>query len=1192
MFTRIARFEARYLLRNPLLWVTAIATFGFFFVSFATDAGLQADSGLVENAAIITLRNYVVASVVFMFVTTSFVANVIIRDDETGFGPIVRSTRMTKFQYLIGRFTGAFAIAAFCLMFVPAGSVLGTMVSSAAATTVGPVRIADHLFGYFLIGLPNLFVTASIFFALATITRSMMATYLGVILFISGYFTLERVVRGLLPGHFAALAEPFGASALGEATRYWTIAERNVTLPAFAGTLLYNRLFWVGFGLVCLALAYSVYRYADQGISKRERKKQSLAQRVSDEAPRAHEAVALPLPRHDGRALRALVWLRIRFEAAQVIKSPAFALLMFWGLFLTFYVLLTQRDPDGRPSYPTTLSMIPEIAESFSMVPVIVAIYYASELVWRERDRRIHEIIDSTPLPNWAYVVPKTIALALVLVAMMLVNVLASVIIQLSLGYTAIEAGKYVLWYVLPTSFDMLLIAALAIFVQSLSPHKAVGWGIMVLFVIWRAMTMGIGHDMLHYGASPGVPLSDLNGAGSFWQGAWTLRLYWGALATLLVLAAHLLWRRGTEVRLKPRLALARRRLAGPAGWIAGVALLLFTASGAYAYYNTNILNDYVTADEGEAMAVAFEKQYGKYIGLAQPTMTDLKLDVALYPEERRAVTKGRTVLRNMTTQPIRDIHVRWPSQQIALSNAAIVGARLVHNDSTHGYGIFKLDTPMQPGDERVLTFETRRWHRGFTNGGPSTRLVENGTFMTGQELMPTIGMSRNGTVMDPEVRHKHGLPAMPPPPRLEDLSATANISNGEGWTNADITVSTSSDQTPIAPGRKVSDVTHNGRRTARVVSEAPILMLFSVQSARYAEKHRMHAGKDLGVYYHPAHAWNVDRMLDALAASLDYYQANFGPYQFDHVRIVEFPGYEYYAQALPGTIAYSEILDFISDYRVPETVDHVTFVTAHELAHQYWGHQVRGAEIEGASVLTETLSQYSAMMVMKNLNGEDQIRRSLQYQLNSYLQERAYNYGAEPPLNRVLGQSFINTRKGAVVMYLLHKRMGEDAVNRALRALIAQYKFKGPPYPRSVDLINALRAEATTAEQQTLITDLFEKVTLYDLKVDKPTAVQRADGKWNVTVPVEARKLYVDSMGIEKDAPLKERIEVGLFTSEPGRDTFASSDVILMELHVIRSGRQVLKFTTDRKPLYAGVDPYNFYIDRSPADNVVAIGK
>ena len=177
--------------------------------------------------------------------------------------------------------------------------------------------------------------------------------------------------------------------------------------------------------------------------------------------------------------------------------------------------------------------------------------------------------------------------------------------------------------------------------------------------------------------------------------------------------------------------------------------------------------------------------------------------------------------------------------------------------------------------------------------------------------------------------------------------------------------------------------------------------------------------------------------------------------------------------------------------------------------------------------------------------------------------------------------------------MYLLQERLGEEAVNRALRKLLNRYKFKGPPYARSLDFIDAIRAEADTADEQALITDLFERVTIYDLEVIHPSAVRRADGQWDVTVPVEAKKFYgttAEGQSGETETPLDERIEIGLFTAEPGRDVFDQSHVILMERHPIRSGRQVLKFVTDRKPLYAGVDPYNFHIDRDSADNVSAV--
>jgi hypothetical protein len=903
----------------------------------------------------------------------------------------------------------------------------------------------------------------------------------------------------------------------------------------------------------------------------------------------------LPAAHHDKAALRALLWLRTKFEFRQVILSPAFPVLLLFGMFHTISVLLLHRYPEYRPEYPTTLSLIPLMEETFRLTLMLVAVFYAGELVWRERDRRVHELIDAAPIPNWAYVVPKTMALALVLVSVLLCNVSAGIAVQLSEGFMNIELGKYVLWYVLPNSFDMLLLAAVAILVQSLSPHKAVGWGIMVLFMVWQEVNRAariVNHNLLNYGETPDMPLSDLNGAAFFWKGAWTVRLYWGALAVLLLLIAHLLWRRGTEIRLKPRLVLARRRLAGAPGIVAAAALLTFAATGAYAFYNINILNEYRTQEEGESATVAFEKRFGKYKGLPQPSLEEATLDIALDPHERRAVTRGTYLLRNLTGQPIADLHVSLPGRNgLQLISATVIGAREILNDAKNNYRILRLARPMRPNDALLLNFETRRWHRGFRNGKQATWIVENGTLLTEEELIPVLG-NYVGSIQDAETRRKYRLPELPAPPKLEDVSATSKMSFPNGWIKRfDITLSTAADQTPIAPGRKVSDVTRDGRRTARFVTTAPTRLRFSIQSARYSEKHRQHGGVDLAVYYHPAHHWNVDRMLDAMAISLDYYQANFGPYPLDHYRVVEFPGYREYAEAFAGTIAFSEFVGFTAEYNEKDPFDYVFGITAHEFAHQWWPGQMNGAEMEGYSVFIETLAQYSAQMVIKHWRGEDQIRRYLRYELDRYLSGRAWEDN-EPPLARVLGgQSSISYRKGAMAMYLLSQRIGEEGVNRALRSMLARYKWKGAPYPRTLDLIAAFRAEAKTAEDQAVITDLFERITLYDLKVNNPTATRRTDGKWDVTLPIEAKKFYATGKGVETETPLNEHIEIGLFTAEPGPVTFDKSNVLLLQRHPIHSGKQVLKFISDKQPLYAGVDPYNYYIDRESADNVAAVG-
>ena len=1201
MLGKIAAFEFRYQFKNPVFWVAAGLFFLFSF-GFVASENVQVGGGggnVHENSPYSLAQTQMIFSLFYMFVTTAFVANVVVRDDDTGFGPIVRSTRVSKFDYLIGRFIGAWAIACLGFVAIPLGIWVGSLMPWLDPETLGPNRIYDYAFTYFVLAVPNILISSALFFALATATRSMMTTYVGVIAFLILYFVFLSSVRDRPEIEtIVGVLEPFGGRAFNSITRYWTAAERNTMLPAFDGVLLYNRLLWIALSAAFLALAYFAYRFAEPGISKRKARKQKKAAAAlaaqEAEADEIHTGpvASLPSPRFDRATARAQLWQRTAFEMRQVFKSPAFVVLIALGLVNSVASLWLGGELFGTPTLPVTRAQIPVLEGTFSIIPIIIAIYYAGELVWRERDRKMHEIVDATPLPNWAYVIPKTIAVSLVLIATLLISVVAAVLVQLAKGYTDIELGKYLLWYVLPNGFPAITIAVLAVFVQALSPNKYVGWGVMVLYIVFQivANSIGLEHNLYVYGTAPQVPLSDINNAGSFWKGAWWFRLYWAAFAVLLLVAAHLLWRRGTETRLKPRLERAPARLKGAPGMVAAAATLVLVGTGVWIFSNTNVVNEYRTRDAGDEMRAEYEKRFLKYEDLPQPAISDVKLVVDLYPSERRAEVSGRYVLRNLTDVPIRDVHVRDFDIETDLQEVTFPDARLASHDEKYGYRIYRLDRPMAPGEQRVLSFKAQRWSRGFRNDGEDTNLVENGTFLNNYDISPLIGMDRTGLLQDRVRRRKYDLPAELRPAKLEDLSATRKSYFGGGWSTADITVSTEADQLPIAPGKKVSDMTRNGRRTARFVSDAPILTFFSIQSARYAEKKRNHNGVELAVYYHPTHHWNVDKMLNAMQAALDYYQPAFGRYQFDQARIIEFPAYATFAQAFANTMPYSEAIGFVADTSDPEKIDYVTYVTAHEMGHQWWAHQVIGANMQGGTMLSETLAQYSALMVMKRLYGEDAMRRFLKFELDRYLRSRGGEAIEELPLARVENQQYIHYQKGSLVMYLLQDRLGEAAVNRALRSVIDRYKFKGAPYPRSVDAIQAFRREAKTPEDQALITDLFERITVYDLKASAPTAVKRKDGKWDVTVTVEAKKFYADGKGVEKEAPLADSIAIGLFTAEPGRGSFDRKNVILMERQPVKSGKQVFRFVTDRKPTHAGVDPYNFYIARNSNDNVVPV--
>ncbi len=1204
MFAKVAAFEFRYQARQPVFWVGAII---FFLLSFATVAApnivqLGSTANVHKNAASVIASGHLFLALVYMFITAAFVANIITRDEDTGFDGILRSTPLSKFDYLYGRFSGAFAAAALSFLAVPAGMAIGAAMPWVDPDSVGPFVLNHYLFAYVVLALPSLLLTSAVFFAVTTVTRSMMWTYVGVIVFMVASFISSTMLRQPGLEKIAALWEPFGGGAYGLAVRYWTATERNTQIPALAGYLLANRLIWIGVSLAIIAAAYWLFdlRKGD-GATRVKREKPGEA-----DSPRPVE-ITHGAPVFNQATRWAQLWARARLDARQVFLSPAYLVLVGLAAALSVFNLwhITDDSLYGGAIYPVTRAMTGALNGIFPFISMIIASFYAGELVWREQDRKTHELIDVTPIPDWAFVIPKTLAISLVLLTTFLAGAVVAVIIQLIKGYAHLELLHYLIWWVLPQAVDCILIAVMAVFLQVLSPQKFVGWGLMVLYVIGTivASSWGLEHNLYLYDNAPLTPLSDFNGQSRFWVAAWWFRLYWTAFAVVLLVLCHGLWRRGTESRLRPRLAALPRRLAGGPGLIAAAALLVFVGVGAFAYMNTNVWNQYRTTLSNERWTADYEKALLPFENTPQPKITAVKLDVDIRPNAPRIDTKGVYEIENRTDKPLREIHVRF-DRDLKVLALSIQGARPKRTFERFNYRIFAFDTPMQPGERRSMSFSTARVAMGFRNSDPDTAMVDNGTFINDQQLAPSLGMDRNGLLRDRTKRRKYGLPPQLRMAKLGDIPSRQfnGLRRDSDWVTSDITVTTDADQTPIAPGYKVSDRTWREtaaargpagkggqRRTARFVTEAPILHFFSIQSARYAIKTTPYKGVQLSVYYHPAHAWNVDRMVESMKRSLDYDQANFSPYQFRQVRYVEFPAYGNFAQSFANTIPWSENLGFIAKYEDPTKIDMVTYVGAHEIAHQWWAHQLIGADQQGGAALAETLAQYSALMVMKKTYGEPMIRKFLKYELDRYLRARGGEVIEELPLERVEEQPYIYYNKGSLVMYRLAQEIGEDNVNAALREMLAAYAFKGPPYPTTLELVAALRRHAP-ADKQALITDLFEKITLYDLKTTEAKAHKRPDGRFDVTLTVTAKKLYAQGRGQEAEAPMSEPMDIGLFTLEPGKKGFGADRIVAFERRTIRSGTQTLTFVTKIAPKAAGVDPYNTVIDRNGDDNTIKV--
>jgi ABC-2 type transport system permease protein len=400
--------------------------------------------------------------------------------------------------------------------------------------------------------------------------------------------------------------------------------------------------------------------------------------------------------------------------------------------------------------------------------------------------------------------------------------------------------------------------------------------------------------------------------------------------------------------------------------------------------------------------------------------------------------------------------------------------------------------------------------------------------------------------------------------------------------------ISTSPDQIAIAPGSLVREWRENGRRYFQYQLDHPALYFCSFMSARYEVLRDQWNGVSLEVYYDRDHPWNVPRMMNSLKKSLTYYTTNFGPYYNKQARIIEFPRVARFAQAFAGTMPYSESIGFIANLNNPDDIDMVFYVVAHEMGHQWWAHQVVGANMQGATMLSESLAQYSALMVMEKEYGRDIMRKFLRYEMDNYLRSRGRERLKERPLLTVESQQgYIHYRKASVVLYDLRETIGEDKFDAALRKLIAEHAYTAPPYPTSWALVNAL-SEQTPPQYQYLIKDLLEEITLFSNRTLDATARKRADGKYDVTLTVETRKFKADPKGSETEVPLDDWIEIGAF-AKPDKGRKYGRTLYRDRIHMNQT-HGTYTFTVSELPDKAGVDPFNLLIDRVPDDNVKSV--
>ena len=1197
MFKEFFLFEINYRLKRPMVYIFTFINFLLLFAATISENIVIGGSNdaIQINSPHVIMATILITTIIGIFMTTAIINTSILRDFSNKFDGILFSTPLKKPAYLGGRFLASFLIALIPFFGALAGIFVGSISPWVEATEVGPFNFSAYWSTFLFAVVPNTLLVSAVVFMLASTFRSAIVSFMGAIIILVLYVMMLSFMSSMDDQSMASLLDPLAISSYQNATKYWTIADKNTQIVAFTGPLLMNRLLWLAVSFILIAISYFGFSFSKKnGIFNRKNKKTSKSIAFT---PVMSKLKALPLVNivHNSKTTSAQFFHQAKMELFGILKSGPFMIILAFGIINMSTSILNVSELYGTGNYPVTYLVVAAIRNSLYLFLMAIVMFYSGEIIWRERDNKMNEFIDASPVQTWVPYISKFFALIGMTAFILSIAILCGIASQAVNGYTNFELGVYLKEFLVLDLMGFTVIIVLAMLIQTLVNNKYLGYFAFIVSAIallYIPSMLEIKSHLFTYGSTPSYIYSDMNAWGAFTKSLAWFNAYWMLFAGLLVITGILFWVRGKSLTFSQRFNIAKQRFNGKIALTTAFFGITWLTTAGFLFYQTEFVNPAKSDSAKEMIQVEYENNFKKYAHIPQPRNTDIEFDITIYPNERNFKVEANVVAKNKTQKAIDKIH--FTTIENLNMTIEIPNAEIEMENKELSYTIFKLDQPLLPGQLLNYKVTCEYISQGVENDISNTDIASNGTFLSNFKLMPTIGYSSDKELSNKNTRAEHNLPYKDLMKKLHsncsESCQNTYISEDSDWVNVESTISTNADQIAIAPGTLMKEWKENDRNYYHYKLKKPVLNFYSFISGKYEIEKDVWInpnGKEISVevYYHKAHHYNVDKMIKSLKNSLEYYSNNFGPYPHEEARIIEFPRYASFAQAFPGTMPYSEGIGFIANLNEKDAIDMVYYVVAHEMAHQWWAHQVIGANVQGSTMLSETFSQYSALMIMKKEYGADKMKQFMKYEMDNYLRGRGREENKELPLMFTENQNYIHYGKGSVVMYALQDYIGEERVNQALKEYATAVAYQEAPYTTSLEVLEYFEA-VTPDSLQYLLDDMFRNITLYNNKTENIEYIELENGQYEITIDFSVEKYRADSLGIETLVAHNDYIDIGFYSKEKAKGEKYGKP-ILVKRKLISSKDNTFKFVLDELPYEGGIDPNYLLVDRFPEDNL-----
>lgn len=1181
-FKEIFLFEIYYQVRRPSTWIFFIAVQALIFLVLDEFVDYTARTGgeMLINSPLSIAEMTGYANKFGLLLIMALAGNGAMRDIQTRMDPLVFTTPVDKGSYLGGRFFGTFIIASILMLLIVPFCMFITS-QTGNAKYMGPFIPLGYINSSLFITIPNVFIsTALIYWFVLTFRHTMGAYVGGLVLFVLSTFTLDIAGSWFL----GKIIDPFGTVIITDLSRSLGAQQLNTKLVGFSGFLLSNRFTWIGISVLAGFIAY--YRFnITHNTQKKTKKKEE--KNIYDDFQNTEVLTAEKGNKSEKNAfdLKTYIYKALsisKFTFQNIIWSPLGLAMPTLAIYAFILIPDFLMGPMDIPGIATTERISMMMGNSFISIFIILFItLMVGEVVWQERDMRLNEVSDALPVTSGLIISGKFMGIVFVLVTLHIVLILTAVLLQFSQESSPVNIAYYIQMITGFQLLEYITFAAVALAFHILINQKYVGHMAVLLFYLFTTMPrlIGIEHKLLIFGSDIGLATSIFYSQSEFLLPWILFKLYWIGWAFLLILIARYMWIRGKETGFSSRLKRLINGLRCSPGLLIG-ALIVIISTGSVIFYNTNILNSYSTSADRILKQVEYERQNGQFKSTPQPVLTGNSMKIEIFPEKRECVIKGIYILKNEYHLNIDSIHIGLSNDVNSENLSFDRNAELILSDKNLHHEIFLLENPLEPGESLKLSYQVTFIPSGFSNHGINTSVMNNGTYFHNLDWLPSIGYQKSRELKDNRKRSEYGLPKNPVYNSLYDSVAIMDQS-GKELINFEAIIGTSDEQIAITSGTLVKHWQENGRNYFHYIADKPIRNMYHVYSAEYKVRESFQGDIDFKIYYHPMNIQNLESIEKGMHASLKYYSEKFAPYQFRQLSFVEYPDPGTGGISLPGTIGYSTNFALLNSKKDPRGFDQHFAVAAHEVAHQWWGHQLSPANVAGAIFLTEGLAWYSAIQVIEDYHDQEHLQNFLNAMRLEFLIPRTK--AARPLLES--NDEFQGKRKAPLAMYALQEYIGKDSVNKALRNLLSKFNSPDPHYSTSFDLYKELKA-VTPDSLKYFLKDLFEINTFWHLSAKKAIVRTTEDGQWLVDLEVYAAKSQVDTAGTEKNIPMNDLIEIGIF--RPGNESMHRP--IYLQKHRIHSGKNQLQLKVRDKPGKAAIDPRNLLIDIEMDDNIMDV--